>query len=66
MTQTIIVAIIVLVAIAWLVWHLVRQARGGGCGSCATAATCPFAAKGVCPSGSPEGQTDSDDTSPGS
>lgn len=65
MTQTIIVAIIVLAAVAWLVWHLVRQARGGGCGSCASAASCPYASKGACPSGSPEGQTESDDTKPG-
>ena len=52
MTQTIIVAIIVLAAVAWIVWRAVTAARSGSaCASCASAGTCPFADRGACASG---------------
>lgn len=54
MTQSIIVAILVVAAVAWAIWTIVRRTRRGGCASCASGASCPFANRGVCPSETPE------------
>ncbi len=61
MTQTIIVAAIVVVAVAWLVWSLVRSARTGMCDSCASAKSCPHLRTGVCPGGEREPRADGDE-----
>ncbi|MFO8080248.1 MAG: FeoB-associated Cys-rich membrane protein [Armatimonadota bacterium] len=54
MTQTIIVAIIVLAAVVWAIWSIVRRADRGGCASCGSAGSCPYAKKGAGTSEMPE------------
>jgi hypothetical protein len=53
MTQTIIVAIVVLAAVVWAIWSIIRRTGSGGCASCGSAGTCPYASRGACPSDAP-------------
>ncbi|MFP4250834.1 MAG: FeoB-associated Cys-rich membrane protein [Armatimonadota bacterium] len=54
MTQTIIVAIIVLAAVVWAIWSIIRRTGSGGCASCESAGSCPYASKGAGRSEVPE------------
>ncbi|MFW5867195.1 MAG: FeoB-associated Cys-rich membrane protein [Armatimonadota bacterium] len=50
MTQSIIVAAIVVLAVAWAIWTIIKRGARGGCASCGSGSSCPYASKGACPS----------------